>query len=83
MMIGNEFVYVGKAQSGLRTRLAQHYYNEPTRDSSYSEYQIRENRDVMDVIWSRMSSKQECVEIEKILIRLFEPLWNNRLTSKQ
>ncbi|MDD2230693.1 MAG: GIY-YIG nuclease family protein [Candidatus Cloacimonetes bacterium] len=66
-------VYIGKAESGIKSRLQQHYNGNGTSDSSKRIYQIRDH---ITAHWKVLKTKQECQDFEAKYIDSYDPEWN-------
>ena len=73
---GDELVYVGKAQDGIRKRFVQYYHGTTAHYSSAQK--IFENKDALTVKWKVIEEPALVVEQEAKWIRNYKPVWNNQ-----
>lgn len=77
LLLNGNVMYVGKAESGLKNRLSQHYNNK--NPLCNSEQQISKFRDRLSVICKICNTKKECAQVEKDWIIKYDPPWNERI----
>lgn len=77
LLLNNKTMYVGKAESGLRKRLSEHYNKKDP--ITRSEKKIYYHKNQLYVVCKTCDNREKCKEMEKMWIKLLNPPWNERV----
>jgi len=73
---GEEVLYAGKAEEGLKKRFQSYYSGNSTGYPSGKK--VYQYRDELIVKWFELETKEDCQEFEAGLIDEYDPPWNER-----